>query len=281
MIMVKNVIKVGILCLMTVQALAVTDNANSSDSFLNRKVGDKKLIDKVIEQGVPAPAVRRLFEFLDLNGGKTISVNHKERLRDSQKMVAKSLTIREDIAVIVDFSRPSDERRLFYVNLSSGQVDKHLVAHGKGSGVRVPSKFSNIDGSKMSSLGLYLTGSTYYGQHGESMNLHGLEATNSKAAERDIVVHAADYVSLDYAKEYSRVGRSWGCPAVAPGIIRKMLDLKNGTVIYAWHKDLMSATLKNPTLQEVEVQDDGKDEDLPNEEETLRKQMAEKLLKPQ
>lgn len=257
------------------------NSANSTIETPDTSLDDKAIEQKVLSQGVPAPAVKRLFEFLKMNSGKTVAVAHKNRMSKGAPMVNRSLTIREDFAVIVDFSLPSDERRLFYINLKTGQVDKHLVAHGKGSGVRIPSKFSNIDGSKMSSLGLYLTGSTYYGQHGESLNLHGLEASNSKAAHRDIVVHAANYVSLDYAKSYSRVGRSWGCPAVAPGIIKKMLSLKNGTVVYAWHKELMTETLKNPVLQEVQVQDDGADVDLPEEEETLRKQMAESLLKPQ
>lgn len=256
-------------------------HSNATESLFTKTIDSQKLYDKIIAQEVPAPALQRLFEFLDLNSGKTITVANKVRTETLTTMSTRQISIKNNFAVIVDFSKPSDERRLYYINLSTGQVDKHLVAHGKGSGVRLPSKFSNINGSKMSSLGLFITGDTYFGSHGESLNLHGLEKTNNKAAERDIVMHAAGYVSLDYAKEYSRVGRSWGCPAVAPGIIQKMINLKNGTVIYSWHKDLMTATLTNPELQEVKSQDDGIDTDLPNEEETLRKSMAESILKPQ
>ena len=265
-------------------ALALSPLSNAeAESLFQKKIGDENLYEKIIKQEVPAPALHRLFEFLDNNGNKTISVSHKQRGQTVTQMTTRQLTIKDNVVVIVDFSKPSDERRLYYINLDTGIVDKHLVAHGKGSGVRVPSKFSNIDGSKMSSLGIYLTGSIYYGTHGESMNLHGLEKTNDKAAQRDIVIHAADYVSLDYAKTYSRVGRSWGCPAVAPGIIRKMLALKDGTVFYAWHKDLMTQTLKSPEVQVVTVtpEEDGKDVDLPEEEETIRKKMAEKILTPQ
>nr|BFD60485.1 hypothetical protein CKG001_25920 [Bdellovibrio sp. CKG001]BFD63900.1 hypothetical protein BdHM001_25810 [Bdellovibrio sp. HM001] len=258
-----------------ITALVVTliSSQSFAESLYDKKVKDVRLYDMFIKQGVPEAALQRTFEFLDVNAGKTIKVRSKVRGKERTFMDDREVTIRNDFVAVIDFSKPSSERRLYVMNLKDGAVSKHFVAHGKGSGVRVAAKFSNIDGSKMSSLGMYLGGNTYYGGHGESLNLYGLEASNSKAAERDIVVHAASYVSEDYVKSQGRLGRSWGCPAVAPGIIKKMLNnFKEGGLIYAYHKDLIPVAAKDPTLQEVQSgEKDDEDVDLPDEEESVRK----------
>lgn len=260
-----------------VTALVITliSSQSFAESLYDRKVKDVRIYDMFIKQGVPEAAVQRTFEFLDVNAGKTIKVRSKTRGKEKTFMDDREVKIRNEFVAIIDFSKPSSERRLYVMNLKDGAISKHFVAHGKGSGVRVAAKFSNIDGSKMSSLGMYIGGNTYFGGHGESLNLYGLEASNSKAAERDIVVHAANYVSEDYVKAQGRLGRSWGCPAVAPGIIRRMLtNFKEGGLIYAYHKDLISSAVQDPTVQEVQptaAEKDDEDIDLPDEEESVRK----------
>lgn len=240
-------------------------------NLYDTKIEDKSLYDIFKDEGVPEAALQRAFEFMDINAGKKIRIKAKFRDKKNAYMGEREITIQNDSLAIVDFSKPSSERRLYILNLKTGAVSKHFVAHGKGSGVNFPNKFSNIDGSKMSSLGFYLGGNTYYGMHGESLNLYGLEPTNNKAAERDIVIHAAKYVSEDFVKSQGRLGRSWGCPAVAPGIIKKVINsFKEGGVIYAYHKDLMTTTTKNPVLQEVRPAQEEEDIDLPGEEETVR-----------
>ncbi len=243
-----------------------------ADSLYDKKIKDVRLYDIFKKEGVPEAALQRTFEFLDVNSGKTIKVKAKIRGREKTYMSTRDVTIKSDFVAVIDFSKPSSQRRLYIMNMQTGAVTKHFVAHGKGSGVNIAAKFSNIDGSKMSSLGLYLGGNTYYGGHGESLNLYGLEASNSNAAERDIVVHAAKYVSEDYVKSQGRLGRSWGCPAVAPGIIKRMLNnFKDGGLVYAYHKDLTASTLKDPTLQVVQEHVEEEDIDLPEEEESVRK----------
>jgi hypothetical protein len=82
----------------------------------------------------------------------------------------------------------------------------------------------------MSSLGYYITGSTYVGSHGTSLKLDGMSSTNSNARGRAIVVHGASYVSESSVIQ----GRSWGCPAVANSLKTKVINmLKNGSLIYA------------------------------------------------
>jgi hypothetical protein len=69
------------------------------------------------------------------------------------------------------------------------------VAHGQGSGDDMANRFSNNNESHQSSLGFYLANEVYFGKHGRSLKLDGLdEGINSAARARGIVIHAADYV---------------------------------------------------------------------------------------
>ena len=118
----------------------------------------------------------------------------------------------------------------------------HLVAHGYGSGMTYAEKFSNRSGSGQSSLGLYQIGNSYYGKHGKSLKLHGLERDlNSKAYSRAIVLHSADYVSESvrwknfWAGEGFRIGRSAGCPAVSQEDMKDILaKLTPGSYLYVY-----------------------------------------------
>src|SRR5262249_56756718 len=127
---------------------------------------------------------------------------------------------RREVLTVIDYSRPSPEPRLFVVEMPSGRVAfQELVAHGRGSGENETVRFSNAAGSRMTSLGVFLAGSTYRGHHGLSLRLDGLEAGfNDAAMDRDIVVHGASYVNASTAHTLGRLGRSWGCPAVRPAI---------------------------------------------------------------
>jgi hypothetical protein len=121
---------------------------------------------------------------------------------------------------IIDFSRPSTEKRLWVYDLRTHELLFHeLVAHGRGSGENLAASFSNTPESNRSSLGLFRTGEPYIGKHGYSLRLDGLErGINDRARARDIVIHGAEYVSAAVAKVQGRIGRSLGCPAVRPEI---------------------------------------------------------------
>ncbi len=138
---------------------------------------------------------------------------------------------------IADFSRPSHAPRFFIVDMSSGQSSAHLVSHGRGSDPAHTGwvkSFSNESGSFASSSGAYATGETYIGGHGRSMRLAGLDATNSNAESRAIVVHAAWYVSPDMARNTGKLGRSEGCFAVSSESLETVLgQLGPGRLLYA------------------------------------------------
>ena len=133
---------------------------------------------------------------------------------------------------VIDYRAPSNVPRYFLVDTADMSAEVFLVAHGRGSDPDhdgIADRFSNIEGSKMTSLGAYVTGKTYYGAHGLSLKLKGLSPQNSRAEERLIVIHGADYVHADRAV----LGRSWGCPALARDDAERVIPLiKGGSFLY-------------------------------------------------
>jgi hypothetical protein len=114
-----------------------------------------------------------------------------------------------------------------------------LVAHGRASGLDRSTSFSNIPGSKQSSLGLFRTADTYEGKHGYSLRLVGLEpGVNDLAYESNIVIHGADYATRSFIAKHGRLGRSWGCPALDPALYHDVIDaIRGGSAVFAYYPD--------------------------------------------
>ena len=141
---------------------------------------------------------------------------------------------------VIDYSLPSTTPRLWVFDVDRGRLlFQELVAHGRNTGEQLAARFSNVEGSRMSSLGLFQTADTYYGQNGYSLRLRGLDAGfNDNALSRAIVMHGAPYVSEAIAERLGRLGRSWGCPAVRQEVARMMIDtLKGGALLFAYYPD--------------------------------------------
>ncbi|GGG29999.1 murein L,D-transpeptidase catalytic domain family protein [Hymenobacter glacieicola] len=122
----------------------------------------------------------------------------------------------KQLLTVVDFGLPSTQKRLWVLDLANKQVKFHtLVAHGHNSGENMATNFSNENESNMSSLGFYVTQGEYTGKHGLSLKLQGVdEGYNTNALARSVVMHGAEYVSEDFIRQYGRLGRSLGCPAL-------------------------------------------------------------------
>jgi len=142
--------------------------------------------------------------------------------------------------VVTDMSLYSGKDRYWLVDVATGAVEAHKVAHGDGTDPDnngYADTFGNVDGSHKTSLGFYLTGEIYDGTHVHSMRLDGLSRdgsvngmANTNARSRLIVMHEATYV--DDANT-SQQGRSNGCLALDPEIEVKMVDrIHDGTLIY-------------------------------------------------
>ena len=140
---------------------------------------------------------------------------------------------------VIDFSKPSTQPRLWVFDLASQRLlFEELVAHGRNTGHNMATKFSNRSGSKMSSLGLYVTQETYRfsgRSNGRAYTSVGLRmrgesgAYNSAARRRGIVAHGAPYVTARDA------GRSSGCPAMEQHRAERLLPLiANGGVVFIY-----------------------------------------------
>jgi len=142
-----------------------------------------------------------------------------------------------DTMAIVDFSKPSSEPRFYVVDLASGAVESHLVAHGRGSDPAHSGwleRFSNDFGSYASSNGTYTTGDYYDGKYGLSMKVAGLDWSNSNAEPRAIVIHNAWYAEDDMIPLHGKLGRSEGCFAMSrQSQYAVMRRIAGGRMIYA------------------------------------------------
>jgi hypothetical protein len=145
--------------------------------------------------------------------------------------------VKNHVLSIVDFSQSSKKERLYVIDMAKKElIYNSLVAHGKKSGEEFANSFANILDSGKSSLGFYVTGETYYGKHGYSLRLDGMESCNNEARSRAIVMHSADYVSYDFIKKNGRLGRSQGCPALPVEISEKVINvIKDGSCLFMYH----------------------------------------------
>lgn len=189
-----------------------------------------KLLAAVVKAGVPKDIATLAFNKFD---------EFVDRVRNSSYIT------------VIDFTRHSGKARMWMINTKTAAVDAMNVAHGAGSdpdGTGVPTKFSNVPNSKMSSLGAYLISEKYQStSHGIAMRLDGLESSNDMARDRAIVMHSATYVS----NTRSVMGMSWGCPAVALDWIRKALQrLSGGSFMYAYGVNSGGT----PQLDEMQIQ---------------------------
>ena len=144
---------------------------------------------------------------------------------------------RTDVVGIADFARPSSLPRLHFVNMENGLVRSFLVAHGRGSDPQHDGwlkYFSNAPGSEATSRGAYLTCEWYKGKYGTSIRLEGLDADNSHALDRAIVMHPAAYVDQSMAAHWGKIGRSEGCFAMSQADFNEALwHLSGGRLLYA------------------------------------------------
>lgn len=163
-----------------------------------------------------------------------------ERALAAYHRVESAGLLRTKLLTVIDYSLPSWDRRLWVVDPAQLRVLFHeFVAHGRGSTTDdnpdFAVRFGNEEASLRSSLGTFLTGATYTGTHGHSLELIGLDpGINDKAFERRIVMHPANYVSARFRATWGgRVGRSFGCPALDPAVSGKLIDrIQDGSLVY-------------------------------------------------
>ena len=118
----------------------------------------------------------------------------------------------KNLITIVDYTRPSNERRMFVIDVSTGKVLHNTwVAHGGGSGTEGKGKdglgsdpeMSNQPGSNMSSDGFILAGQASNGKlFGNNVLLRGIDENNSNLAGRGVVLHGWGSPMYQYTTGY-------------------------------------------------------------------------------
>jgi hypothetical protein len=157
--------------------------------------------------------------------------------KGQQELINRGELGNEELIAVCDFSQPSSKKRLYIIDTRNYKVVYNTyVAHGKNSGLNYAERFSNTPESLQSSLGFYRTKGTYFGKHGLSLKLEGLErGFNNNAEARAVVMHGAEYIGDNRAGS-AYMGRSFGCPAVPQAQSQKIINiLKNGSCLFIYH----------------------------------------------
>lgn len=145
--------------------------------------------------------------------------------------------VQTDRVGIVDFGLPSSQSRFMLIDMVSGKIERFPVTHGRGSDPQHDGwlkRFSNAPGSLATSRGAYRTSDYYWGQNGSSMRLDGLEADNSNADMRAIVVHGAWYAEPSLISTQGKLGRSEGCFVFGEELLPEILyKLGPGRMLFA------------------------------------------------
>jgi len=171
-------------------------------------------------------------------------------IKGYQKLVDSGLVNNNRYLTIVDLSQSSRNKRFYILDMENNTLAWNtFVAHGKNSGVDMAKSFSNEFNSNKSSLGFYVTESTYHGKHGLSLRINGIEhGFNDNAEARGVVVHGASYVNAGRVHS-DYMGRSQGCPALPENEYAEVIDIiKGGSVLFVYNPDsmyLQSSTLLN------------------------------------
>lgn len=175
-----------------------------------------------------------------------------------QQLLAEGKLEKAEYLSICDFSQSARRKRMYIINLEDHSIVlQTYVAHGMKSGGEYARQFSNKPESHQSSLGFYVTKNTYFGQHGLSLRLEGLEkGINDKAYRRAIVLHGASYIGEGH------MGRSFGCPAVPKQESKKIIQtIKDGTCLFIYHPNkqyLNKSTILNDWLDTTTRMDESK-----------------------
>jgi L,D-transpeptidase catalytic domain len=206
--------------------------------FLKIKTADPIIVPELVE--TKASSVYKVYDSLKLNLHGLSEHAFQYAIKGYEYLLSKGKIANDHIISIVDFTKPSSQKRLFVIDLSNYKIlFNTYVAHGQGSGAEMATRFSNVPESFQSSLGFYKTSGTYIGKNGYSMKLEGLEnGINDLAYERAIVMHGAPYVSEDMARSQGHIGRSWGCPAVPEKLNKPIIEkIKNGSCLFIFSEN--------------------------------------------
>jgi hypothetical protein len=158
-----------------------------------------------------------------------------------RKLDTKGKLQNHDIIAIADYSQSSTQKRFYVIDLKNRKLlFNTYVAHGRNTGEEYARSFSNDEGSLKSSLGFFVTEQPMIGATaGYALQLQGVEkGINDNAQRRAIIMHAGDYVSESFIRQYGRLGRSLGCPTLPPALNKPIIEtIKGGSCLFIYNPD--------------------------------------------
>lgn len=163
---------------------------------------------------------------------KTFAVKNSETDKEVKERIvshtnslgryAKANGCNTQYCFLVDMKVASGKKRFFVYNLQKDSIElSGLVTHGSGKVNTSDIQFSNIEGSLCTSLGKYKIGNSYTGKFGLAYKLYGLDASNSNAFNRFVVLHAHACVPNEETAPFP-ICESSGCPTVAPSFLTQL-----------------------------------------------------------
>lgn len=149
---------------------------------------------------------------------------------DTAKAYCNKKGLNPNFCFLVDMSTHSGKYRFFLWDLRADTLmASSLCAHGYGqNSTTTKPVFSNVEGSYCSSLGNYKTGARSYSNWGINIHykLYGLEASNSNAFRRMVVLHSHDPIpTKEITPSHLPLGYSQGCPVIDNAMMRKVDQL--------------------------------------------------------
>jgi hypothetical protein len=120
----------------------------------------------------------------------------------------------------------SGKQRFFVYDMQrNGTIKAGLVTHGSCNTSWLNGrKYSNNLGCGCTSLGKYKIGNPYHGRFGLAYKLFGLEASNSNAYSRFVVLHSMTCIPEQEVYPYP-ICQSEGCPAVAASFLKEIANI--------------------------------------------------------
>jgi len=210
----------------------------AKEEILKKSIPVVNTSDPVDSAGMATDNVSSLYNDIHLNQYGLSDEAFFYAWKGYQRLLKLKRINRSGYLTICDFSQSSKQKRLYVIDLENKKlVINTYVAHGRNSGGDYATKFSNKPESLQSSLGFYVTSSTYNGSHGLSLKMIGVDqGFNDRALNRNIVLHGSYYVGAERARTGIKMGRSFGCPAVPKKDSTKIIKIiKNGTCFFIYH----------------------------------------------
>ncbi|WP_407946936.1 murein L,D-transpeptidase catalytic domain-containing protein [Parabacteroides sp. PH5-16] len=176
-----------------------------------------------------------------------VSCFGQDRLKekaDSALVFCQENKMNTEYCILVDMKMHSGKKRFFVWDFKGDSIRlSSLCAHGYGgSSTEADPVFSNVSGSYCTSLGKYKIGICSYSKWGINVHykLHGLEATNSNAYNRIIVLHSHHPITPEEIYPYHLpLGYSQGCPVIDNQSMKKLDEMfrkeKRPTLLWIYY----------------------------------------------